>query len=80
MSLVPFNERIYQQLLQNGYTHVEFRHLLKKHETPSGKDTQILKALERTDTLPTTSQYEAIDSERVSNLLLDTETNSFIII
>jgi hypothetical protein len=80
MSIVPFNTRVRQQLLDNGYTHIEFRHFMKNNETANGKDTHILKALERTDTLPPTAKFEDIQSEKVNNLLLDTGTNSFIII
>jgi hypothetical protein len=80
MKVIPFTNRIRKQLTDIGYTAIEFAYLVDKGMSSSGKDTQIVRAFEQTEVQIKLSSFEAIGSERVSNLLADAKTKSFIFI
>jgi hypothetical protein len=82
MNLLPFNKKSYQRLIELGY-----KYLLVKKRNPklfnsndNYADVQILKAIKDCDGIPVEDNCEPIESERINEILHQSEVVSFVII
>jgi hypothetical protein len=82
MKLVPFNREVVKKLSKEGFTHIEIKPAISKENSwlNDEKDLQVLKALDRIDTMPSNAAYVPIKSEVIEGLLSNKAINCFIIV